>query len=1467
MLWLIHIRYIDKMDINEKNTKYGRKNGIHPELQNNVRYKTYFQDFYQEYATEKHLADRRKYIMRKTWISNILLILVACVLPLAANAATLQLPSALKIIQAEAFLGDTCLDEVKLPETLERIESRAFANSSVQVINLPASLTYIADDAFDGTTLQTVHADAGTYAYQWAVQHGYLNHEEIYVTYQGTKILREVDFVATNDWTVSTSDSWITIGTESQDYSGYADRVIGENSANGENTVYILLANNPSMTKARTGHVVFACGDTIFDMPVYQRATKFEVTQNDNVLTITSNCWWTVETDCDWIKANRTKGTWENSVSLTIIDNPSTIEGRMGTVTLSADEVEGAVKTFVFSQEKNNSFTFVRQGGGYIHGSVWIKAKERWTATANDSWIRVGSIIDRDYLSPTYQAVAAGDGKGDEEIEVFFFLSNNPSTTEKRTGSIIFSCGTAIYEFTIVQNPSYLTASRENNKIDISSNSIWKAETDVDWLHLSTNDGAWNGEIWLTMDENPSYTDSRTGHITISADGVEGAIVTIPITQEKNPTIHVTGISMEKTEYTSYIDSNYILNTAIYPENATNKQIKWSSSNPNIITVDEKSGQIRHKQTGTATLTATTVDGGFTASCIVTGVQPPTGIDINKQVLTLVVGSTEKLIKTVHPENVYRPDSVTWTSSNPSIATVDSTGKVTAISTGTANISVKTNDRGYTASCTVTVKPAIKVTGGTKRTGIVCRNIYITSDSAWTAETTDSWLTMYTTTDYSKRAKTMSGSAGTDVAAYVWLEELPLTIASRTGKITFRNAYSSYILDIVQDRTDAPMTGVSFKSTSGTLAAGETMMLIPTFEPSYATDRRVTWSSNNTAVATVDANGNVKGIAPGTANITVRTTDGGFTAEYTVVVNLEIIGGSKNEGIVCRSIWGTATSSWTATVDVSWIKINSVYDLNSASSTISGNATSELTCYAWLSELPLTVASRTGHIVFRCENSTYTLDIVQDRTDAPMTGVSFSPTSGTIAVGEMKTLIPTFAPSYATDRRVTWSSNNTAIATVDANGNVKGIAPGTAKITVKTTDGGFTATYTVTVIVPVTGVTLNKTTTTINKGNSETLIATVIPSNATNKKVEWTSSLLNTAEVDANGKVTAKNAGGCTITVTTDDGTYSARCVVTVVEPISFSPAFSNLNGNNYAITYLVNEYSHYAYSSNTFTGTQVEVMPSTELKLYAVGTNSNGETYAKIVYKGQTLYIPMWKVAGNWTGGAWTAQSAVSATYMYPGGGKAGSIDVGDTVYTLQENNGWRQVMYNISGGNWKIAWYQFSPSPSGSSGNYSVQNAVTYAQTWGGLKRNTATSGGPWCNYGAYGNDALDAGGDCANFVSQCLYAGGLQMNDSWYWYGIRNYSGSWTIAPQLREYLNSKFSGKNPTSVSDIDIGDIVWTYGDGKGDGYTYGHVMIVTGKSGNTIYIEDHSSTSSNNGNQNIAYQGTGSITWVVNMSR
>ena len=171
----------------------------------------------------------------------------------------------------------------------------------------------------------------------------------------------------------------------------------------------------------------------------------------------------------------------------------------------------------------------------------------------------------------------------------------------------------------------------------------------------------------------------------------------------------------------------------------------------------------------------------------------------------------------------------------------------------------------------------------------------------------------------------------------------------------------------------------------------------------------------------------------------------------------------------------------------------------------------------------------------------------------PITGIRLvpSPSVFTLNAGGTQTLTAKKVPTSQVNNNVTWSSSDSTVATV-VNGLVTAVAPGTATITVTALDGGFMYTADVTVNnVPVTGVTLNHTTATLDANLSQTLALTptILPTNATNNNVTWSSSNPAVATV-TNGTVTAVAAGIAVITVTTNEGNFTAASTITVTQPV-----------------------------------------------------------------------------------------------------------------------------------------------------------------------------------------------------------------------------------------------------------------------------------------------------------------------------
>lgn len=175
-----------------------------------------------------------------------------------------------------------------------------------------------------------------------------------------------------------------------------------------------------------------------------------------------------------------------------------------------------------------------------------------------------------------------------------------------------------------------------------------------------------------------------------------------PKPDPKPDPIKVTSVSLNPTSLTLTEGEAKEIVATISPSNADNKKIVWATSNSSIATVNE--GKVTAIKAGTASITATTDDGGKTATCQVE-VKSKTiaveSVSLDKTSLELTEGDEATLVATVKPDNASNK-SVEWSSSNETVATVKD-GKVTATKAGTAKITVQTVDGGKTAECSITI--------------------------------------------------------------------------------------------------------------------------------------------------------------------------------------------------------------------------------------------------------------------------------------------------------------------------------------------------------------------------------------------------------------------------------------------------------------------------------------------------------------------------------------------------------------------------------------------------------------------------------------------------------------------------------------------------------------------------------------------------------------------------------------------
>jgi uncharacterized protein YjdB len=341
------------------------------------------------------------------------------------------------------------------------------------------------------------------------------------------------------------------------------------------------------------------------------------------------------------------------------------------------------------------------------------------------------------------------------------------------------------------------------------------------------------------------------------------------------------------------------------------------------------------------------------------------------------------------------------------------------------------------------------------------------------------------------------------------------------------------------DELPVAVTGVALDHENFMLVPGGKQRLIATVEPQDAANTAVTWKSDRETIATVDKDGTVTGVAKGTAVITVTTADGGKTAVCVVTVDPAAI---PVTGVTI------GTAALHSDGGVLWIKEGEIAVLTAT--VAPSNAANK--AVTWESSHPTTaeIGRNNGMLNGLAAGSTTItvttadggfIDTCELTVKPKVTGVTLDQ-SLTLAPGTKKPLTFTVSPEGAPDRSVTWVSDKAAVATVDEDGTVTGVATGKAKITVTTADGGKTAVCEVTV----TGVSLDHGSVVIPKGGSTTLIAAVLPEDAPDKSVTWKSNDVSVAAVDENGTVTGVGPGTTIITATMKTGSHTAECAVEV---------------------------------------------------------------------------------------------------------------------------------------------------------------------------------------------------------------------------------------------------------------------------------------------------------------------------------
>ena len=692
-------------------------------------------------------------------------------------------------------------------------------------------------------------------------------------------------------------------------------------------------------------------------------------------------------------------------------------------------------------------------------------ANRDWTVRASDSWVIVSpsSGTATDGLITVTVSCAANTTYEDRTATVTIKMEELTQTVSVRQPANLGI---------ILPTQSFELASDARSlEVTVQSNVQYSVVIDGDWIKQKGTKGLITDKLTFDIEENKTY-DAREGKITIKSENSSVADQVVRVRQAQKDALIVKDSSFDmpygggeieikveanvefdvtpNVEWIQYLETKALSNSTIRLSVAENETY---SSREGKIEITQKNGSLKHtvkvKQAGRVAVTSVT---------------------LNKTELRIKEGDSETLEATVKPDNA-TDKTVTWSSSDENVATVDEGGKITAIKAGTANITATAGEKS--AKCVVTVYKEI------------------------------------------------------------------------------------------------PVTSITLDHTTLSLAAGDEVSLKATVKPDDATDKTITWTSSDTSIATVDSEGKVTAISKGSATITASSWNVSASckvyvkaASYptpsgSVDLGLSVVWAEKNLGATSAYdtggyyLWGDPTGTgvimYFDTPNTNYI-CDTQYDIARAQLGKGWRLPTREEINELLSSCKWETVTNGVRLTGPNGNSVILpLTGMAYPADGPIGSTSISGTSkGYMMSGESKgDSYGRFAYVYYYDQSFSynWTSYNAPMAKFPV------------RPVFESLDGS----------IPVSSITLNQTELTLKKGDSETLVVTVSPDDATDKTITWTSNNNDVVTVESG---VIKGVGIGTAVVTATAGTVSATCNVTVLSDSAdgvyaryLGGAISSING------------------------------------------------------------------------------------------------------------------------------------------------------------------------------------------------------------------------------------------------------------------------------------------------------------------
>lgn len=589
----------------------------------------------------------------------------------------------------------------------------------------------------------------------------------------------------------------------------------------------------------------------------------------------------------------------------------------------------------------------------------------------------------------------------------------------------------------------------------------------------------------------------------------------------------VTSITLNPSKKDIAIGDNLTINATVEPK-INNVKLHWVTSDSSVVAIkssDNLSTTVTGVNGGVAVITAINQDNVIVGSCLINVFQPIKTITLSETSVSVPLSDRWfQLYASIEPYAA-KDQEIVWQSSDPSILTVDTHGKVTLKKAGKASVIATSKvDASVTAICNVIVTKSV--------TGIT---LDYTSRDMYVGETFR--LTYVVKPSDSSNAAVTWSSSNSSVAS---VDKSGLVSAKSVGTaVIILKANDGGYIATCTIKVSRTATAVKLDVTDLTMNVGDYYYLETTLTPADSTESTLSWESSDKKVATVSKTGKVIAKSAGKAIIMVKTKSGS-----TGYCNLTVL----------QPVTGIQISSSKETISVGEeLKLKArILPTTANDDGITWESSDESVATVDENGRVIGVGGGVAMISVTSDDGNYK-DYCMVTVEEMITSIKLSRTSYRLGLGRTFTLTAKINGEKATNKQLKWSSSNTSIATVDQNGRVKGKKLGIAIITAKATDGsGAEATCRVRVTRLVTSIDLDVTYLTLVQGKSHKLKATVYPSNATFKTPTYTTSNADVAIVNKNGTITGLTPGNAIITAKAKDSSgVKAICYVKVIAPVA----------------------------------------------------------------------------------------------------------------------------------------------------------------------------------------------------------------------------------------------------------------------------------------------------------------------------